>query len=68
MADTRFEVRLNDKLARDFDAIAAETGLSRADVFRRAIALYRVAKRAEMGNGHVIIRTEEGAEQELISL
>lgn len=68
MADTRFEVRLNDKLARDFDAIAVETGLSRADVFRRAIALYRVAKHAEMGNGHVIIRTKEGAEQELISL
>jgi hypothetical protein len=42
--------------------------LSHADVFRRAIALYRVAKRAEMGDGHVIIRTKEGTEQELISL
>jgi metal-responsive CopG/Arc/MetJ family transcriptional regulator len=68
MADTRFEVRLNDRLAKDFDAIAAEAGLSRADVFRRAIALYQVAKRAELGKGHVIIRTKEGTEQELVSL
>ncbi len=67
MADTRFEVRLNDKLAQDFDAIAAEAGLTRADVFRRAIALYREAKRAEMANGHVIIRSKEGTEQELVS-
>jgi metal-responsive CopG/Arc/MetJ family transcriptional regulator len=68
MADTRFEVRLNDKFAQDFDAIAAETGLSREDVFRRAIALYQVAKRAEMANGHIIIRSKDGTEHELISI
>lgn len=68
MPDTRFEVRLNDRLAQDFDAIAGEAGLSRADVFRRAIALYRIAKKAELEKGHVIIRTQEGAERELVSL
>lgn len=66
MADTRFEVRLNQRLAQDFDAIANETGLSRADVFRRAIALYKLAKEAELDKGHVILRSPDGAERELV--
>ena len=68
MADTRFEVRLNERLAQDFDAIATASGLSRAEVFRRAIALYKLAKEAERQNGHVILRSSEGSERELVSL
>jgi metal-responsive CopG/Arc/MetJ family transcriptional regulator len=68
MADTRFEVRLNERLAQDFDAIANETGLSRAEVFRRAIALYKIAKQAQQDAGHVILRTQEGAERELVGI
>lgn len=68
MADTRFEVRLNQRLAQDFDELVAEIGTSRADVFRRAIALYKLAKEAEMSEGHVILRSSEGAERELVSI
>ena len=68
MADTRFEVRLNQRLAQDFDTIASENGLSRAEVFRRAIALYKLAKETERQSGHVILRSQEGSERELVSL
>ena len=68
MADTRFEVRLNQRLAEDFDAIASDAGLSRAEVFRRAIALYKLAKEAELEKGSVILRSSEGAERQLVSI
>lgn len=68
MSDTRFEVRLNERLAEDFDAIATANGLSRAEVFRRAIALYKLAKETEQQNGHIILRSPEGRERELVSI
>ena len=67
MADTRFEVRMNERLAQDLDEISKENNLTRADVFRRAIALYKIAKKAEHQNGHVLIRTGE-TERELVSI
>jgi metal-responsive CopG/Arc/MetJ family transcriptional regulator len=67
MADTRFEVRMNERLAQDLDEISRENNLTRADVFRRAIALYKIAKKAEHQNGHVFIRTGE-IERELVSI
>ena len=44
MSESRFEVRLNQRLADDFDQVARSAGLSRAEVFRRAIALYKTVK------------------------
>ena len=68
MADTRFEVRLNQRLADDFDRVARETGLTRAEVFRRAIALYKTVKQEEGAHGHVILRSKDGAERELVNI
>ncbi|MBM5798837.1 MAG: ribbon-helix-helix protein, CopG family [Cyanobacteria bacterium K_Offshore_0m_m2_072] len=68
MADTRFEVRLNQRLADDFDRVARETGLTRAEVFRRAIALYKTVKQEEGEHGHVILRSKDGAERELVNI
>lgn len=39
MTDARFEVRLNQRLADEFDQVACASGLRRAEVLRRAIAL-----------------------------
>jgi metal-responsive CopG/Arc/MetJ family transcriptional regulator len=61
MAETRFEVRLNQRLADDFDLVARETGLTRAEVFRRAIALYKTVKQEAVAHGHVILRSKDGA-------
>jgi Ribbon-helix-helix protein, copG family. len=67
MGDTRFEVRMNQRLADDFDQVARASGLSRAEVFRRAIALYKTVKQEEGQNGHVILRSKDGAERELVN-
>ncbi len=64
MSDTRFEVRLNQRLADDFDQVARASGLTRAEVFRRAIALYKTVKQEE---GQQILRSKEGAERELVN-
>ena len=40
MADTGFEVRMSETLAKELEEIANEAQLSKAEVFRRAIALY----------------------------
>jgi hypothetical protein len=37
-------------------------------VFRRAIALYKLAKETERQDGHIILRTPEGRERELVSI
>lgn len=67
MADTRFEVRMNDRLAQDLDEISRENGLTRADVFRRAIALYKIAKKTENEHGQILVRVGD-TERELVSI
>jgi metal-responsive CopG/Arc/MetJ family transcriptional regulator len=67
MSDTRFEVRLNQRLADDFDQVARASGLTRAEVFRRAIALYKTVKQEEGQQGQLILRSKEGAERELVN-
>ncbi|MCP9832188.1 ribbon-helix-helix protein, CopG family [Synechococcus sp. HJ21-Hayes] len=67
MAETRFDVRMTEQLASEFDEIVQRTGLSKAEVFRRAIALYRVAKMANMNQEQVIIRSKD-KERELVSI
>ena len=39
-ADTRFEVRMSETLAKELEEIANEAQYLKAEVFRRAIALY----------------------------
>ena len=67
MGESRFEVRLNQRLADDFDQVARSSGLSRVEVFRRAIALYKTVKQEEVQQGHVILRSRDGAERELMN-
>ena len=67
MADTRFEVRMSETLARELEEIATEAQLSKAEVFRRAIALYGLTKRAIMNKEEVIIRNGD-KERQLVSI
>ena len=64
---TRFEVRLNQRLADDFDQVARASGLTRVEVFRRAIALYKMVNQEESQQVHVILRSKDGAERELVN-
>ncbi|MFM9105052.1 MAG: ribbon-helix-helix protein, CopG family [Cyanobium sp.] len=47
MATTRLEVRLSDQVNQRLEALAAAEGLTKTDVFRRALALYMLAKQQE---------------------
>jgi hypothetical protein len=63
----RFEVRMSDELVKEFEDIQQETGLNGAEVFRRAIALYRIAKKASKDGEQVILRAKD-RERELVSI
>jgi predicted transcriptional regulator len=47
MATTRLEVRLSEQVNQRLEALAAAEGLTKTDVFRRALALYMLAKQQE---------------------
>jgi metal-responsive CopG/Arc/MetJ family transcriptional regulator len=57
---TRFAVRMSYELAADFDEIEQEHGLSRCEIFRRAMALYKLAKENDMNGGNFILRHSDG--------
>jgi len=61
-----FKVKMSDELAKQFDEIQQTTGLSGAEVFRRAIALYSIAKKA-IENGEQLILRGEDRERELFN-
>lgn len=44
MAATRLEVRIPEQLNDRLEALALEEGLTKTDVFRRALALYMLTK------------------------
>jgi hypothetical protein len=68
MADTRFEVRINERLANELQEIADENGLTKSDIFRRAIALYKIAKKAQQDKGMILIRESNNHERELVGI
>ena len=63
----RFDVRMSDEFAQEFYEIQKETDMSGAEVFRRAIALYKIAKRASRDGEQVILRAKD-RERELVSI
>jgi metal-responsive CopG/Arc/MetJ family transcriptional regulator len=64
----RFDVRMPKELADQLDAISNETGYTRAEIFRRAVALYKQAKEVEKKNGSVIFKDEAGLMSQIIGL
>ena len=47
MGASRLEVRLPERLSERLEALASSEGLTKTDVFRRAIALYLLVKERE---------------------
>lgn len=64
----RFDIRMSPELAEQLETISTETGMTRAEVFRRAMALYKRAKDVERSNGHVLLREKDGTTREIIAL
>lgn len=64
----RFDIRMSPELTEQLESITAETGLPRAEIFRRAVALYKRAKEVERNSGHVLLRTADGSMREIVGL
>lgn len=64
----RFDIRMSAELADQLESITSQTGLTRAEVFRRAVALYKRAKEVERSNGHVLLEQADGKVVELVGL
>lgn len=64
----RFDVRMSPELAEQLETVARESRMSRAEVFRRAVALYKRAKEVERNNGHVLLQDADGTVRELVDL
>ena len=54
----RFSLWLPAELAQDMQDISDYTGFSYAEIFRRALAVYKRAKECQMSGGKVFIRKE----------
>ena len=64
----RFDVQMPEELADQLDSISDSTGLTRAEIFRRAIALYEEAKNIEKNNGKVLFKNAQGEMYHVIGL
>ena len=65
---TRFDVQLNEALAQDFDALATSAGVSRADIFKRAMAVYKLLKDENAKGAKIILKEEGHPDRQLIAL
>ena len=64
----RFDVLMPPYLAQDMQDLEQQTGLSRGEIFRRAMALYKRAKEATSTGGNVILRDSDGTLLEVIGI
>jgi hypothetical protein len=62
----RFDIMLPIDLAQDIQDIEDETGLSRCEIFRRAIVLFKRSKETQMSGGNVILREKNGTLKEIV--
>jgi hypothetical protein len=60
MPPTRFDVIMPPDMAQDMQDLEQTTGLSRGEIFRRALALYKIAKKTVSTGGNVILRDFDG--------
>lgn len=67
---TRFDVTFNPRFAEDFETLAEEEGLSRAELFKRAFAFYKIWKQIKCPGKKLIIKypNPNEPERELIIL
>jgi metal-responsive CopG/Arc/MetJ family transcriptional regulator len=64
----RFDVQMPEELADQLDSISDSTGLTHAEIFRRAVALYKEAKNIEKNNGKVLFKNAQGEMYHVVGL
>ena len=66
--DRRFDVRMSPELAEQLNEVASENNMSRAEVFRRAVGLYKLAKEVERNQGKVLLEEPDKTVRQLVGL
>ena len=67
MSSSRLEVRLPDRLSERLELLALSEGLTKTDVFRRALALYLLVKEREEG-GSTLQFVKDDERETLVSI
>jgi hypothetical protein len=67
-APGRFDVDLNEKLAVDFQELADKKGVSRAEIFKRALAAYRILTEESEDGARIIVKKTGQEDRQLIAL
>lgn len=67
MSSSRLEVRLPDRLSERLELLASSEGLTKTDVFRRALALYLLVKEREEG-GSTLQFVKDDQRETLVSI
>lgn len=68
MPSTRFNVIMPFDMAQDMQDLVEGTGHSRGEIFRRAIALYKLAVKAKSTKGNIILRDSDGTLREIVGI
>lgn len=64
----RFDVIMPPDLAQDMQDLVEQTGHSRGEIFRRAMALYKKAIDTRRQGGNVILRDSDGTLRDVVGL
>jgi hypothetical protein len=64
----RFDILMPLDLAQDMQDLEQTTGLSRGEIFRRAMALYKRVKETQSAGGNVILRDSDGTLREVVGI
>ena len=67
MSSSRLEVRLPDRLCERLELLASSEGLTKTDVFLRALALYLLVKEREEG-GSTLQFVKDDQRETLVSI
>ena len=67
MSSSRLEVRLPNRLSERLELLASAEGLTKTDVFRRALALYLLVKEREEG-GSTLQFVKDDQRETLVSI
>jgi predicted transcriptional regulator len=66
--DRRFDVRMSPELTHQLNELAEQNNMTRAEVFRRAIGLYKVAKSVTNRAGKVLLEEPDQNVRELVGI
>jgi predicted DNA-binding protein len=66
--DRRFEVRMTPEMEKLLNELAAQTGMNKAEIFRRSIGLYKLAKGVENRQGKILLEEPGKNVRELVGI